>query len=201
MPSDDSAAELPTRTSLIAGLQHGDPQAWHEMVDLYAPLVHQWCRRCGVGPEATADVMQEVFAAAARHIERFAYRQDGDAFRGWLWTVARNKVRDYHRNRRRQFEPRGGSTALQRLTEFPDEASLPVDEPTDAAALSGLIRRGLDQVRSEFQEQTWTAFWRCSVDGLPTDLVAAQLQMTPAGVRQARSRVLRRLREKFGELG
>ncbi len=198
MTSRDSASDSYTRASLIACLRHGDPQAWHQMVDLYAPLVHQWCRRCGVRADATADVMQEIFAAAARHIERFTYRQDGNTFRGWLWTVTRNKVRDHHRNQRRQFEPRGGSTALQRLTEFPDEASLPVDEPTDAAAISGLIRRGLEQVRAEFQERTWNAFWRCSVDGLPTDLVAAQLEMTPAGVRQARSRVLRRLREKFG---
>jgi RNA polymerase sigma-70 factor, ECF subfamily len=200
MTSRDSTSPSPTRGSLIAGLRRGDAQAWSEMVDLYAPLVHQWCRGCGVPADAAADVMQEAFAAAAQHIARFGYRQQGDSFRGWLWTITRNKIRDYHRTCRRQIQSPGGSTALRRLARQPDEASLPEDEPTGDAEISDLVRRGLDQVRSEFEPRTWDAFWRCCVDALPTDLVAKQLEMTPAAVRQARSRVLRRLRRQLGDV-
>jgi RNA polymerase sigma-70 factor, ECF subfamily len=194
---DDFSSGAATRASLIASLRRGEAQAWHEMVDLYAPLVHHWCRRCSVPADATADILQDVFAAVARHLERFGYRGEGDSFRGWLWTVTRNKIRDHRRSRRRQIEPVGGSTALERLAELPDDASLPDEEPTGAAEISGLLRRGLEQVRAEFEPRTWTAFWRSAVDGLATDQVAAELQMTPAGVRQARSRVLRRLRRQL----
>jgi RNA polymerase sigma-70 factor, ECF subfamily len=43
-------------------------------------------------------------------------------------------------------------------------------------------------------------FWRTTVeDRAPVDL-AAELGVTPAAVRKAKSRVLRRLKEEFGEL-
>lgn len=197
--SHNSSSSTATRASLIAGLRHGEAQAWREMVDLYAPLVHHWCRQCGIKSDAASDVMQEVFAAVAIHIERFGYRDEGDSFRGWLWTVTRNKARDYHRSRQRQVDARGGSTALRRLAEHPDQVHLPEDEPSGPAEISALMRRGLEQVRAEFEPRSWEAFWRSSVDGLPTDRVAAELDMTSAGVRQARSRVLRRLRKQLGE--
>jgi RNA polymerase sigma-70 factor, ECF subfamily len=197
--SPDASSASATRASLIAGLRRGDMRAWYEMVDLYAPLVHHWCAQCRIGPDAADDVMQETFAAVARRIEQFEYRNQNDSFRGWLWTVTRNKVRDYRRNRLRQAESVGGSTAMRHLAEYPDEESLPQDEPTGPAEVGSLIRRGLEQVRADFEQRTWEAFWRTSVDGMPTDVVAAQLKMTAAGVRQARSRVLRRLRRQLGD--
>jgi hypothetical protein len=42
-------------------------------------------------------------------------------------------------------------------------------------------------------------FWRSVNDGIPTDVVAIQLQMTSASVRQSRSRILRRLRVIMGD--
>lgn len=198
--SSNPSSGTATRASLLTALRRGDARAWCETVDLYAPLVHHWCRRCGIPADSVADVMQEVFAAVARHIERFGYRQPSDSFRGWLWTVTRNKARDYLRSRQRQWDSPGGSTALRRLAEFADESALPEDEPTGDAEISGLIRRGLEQVRAQFTQRTWDAFWRCSIDGLSTEEVAKQLGMTPAGVRQARSRVLRRLRLQLGDM-
>ena len=55
-------------------------------------------------------------------------------------------------------------------------------------------------VREEFEERTWEAFWRVTVEGQTSTAVADALSMTPAAVRQAKSRVLRRLREEFGEI-
>jgi hypothetical protein len=118
--SPDASSASATRASLIAGLRRGDMRAWYEMVDLYAPLVHHWCAQCRIGPDAADDVMQETFAAVARRIEQFEYRNQNDSFRGWLWTVTRNKVRDYRRNRLRQAESVGGSTAMRHLAEYPD---------------------------------------------------------------------------------
>ena len=54
--------------------------------------------------------------------------------------------------------------------------------------------------RAEFEERTWQAFWRVTVEGQDTAEVAAQLGISANGVRQAKSRVLRRLREELGEL-
>ena len=55
-------------------------------------------------------------------------------------------------------------------------------------------------VRGEFEERTWQAFWQTVVEGRsPVDL-AADLGVSPAAVRMAKSRVLRRLKEAFGDL-
>ena len=52
-------------------------------------------------------------------------------------------------------------------------------------------------IRNEFEDRTWQAFWRVTVECQPSDMVAESLEMTPAAVRQAKSRVLRRLREEL----
>ena len=66
--------------------------------------------------------------------------------------------------------------------------------------LREVILKALELVRVEFAESSWKAFWRSSIDGLPTDVVAEELEITAAAVRQARSRIMRRLRIELGDL-
>lgn len=190
-----------TRLSLLGRAQARDAAAWSELVRLYAPLIAHWCRRCGLDGHDTADVVQEVFAAVASSLGSYRPHGTGGAFRGWLWTITRNKVRDLWRKTSHQPQAAGGSTARQALSSLPDESSLPDAEPSDAAQLSQLVQRGLEQVRSEFESTSWQAFWRTAIDGIPTAVVAAQLGLTPAAVRQHRSRIMRRLREQLGDIG
>src|SRR5262245_59054250 len=51
-----------------------------------------------------------------------------------------------------------------------------------------------------FEERTWQAFWRAAVDGQAPAVIAEDLDVTPAAVRKARSRVLHRLRQEVGDL-
>jgi RNA polymerase sigma-70 factor (ECF subfamily) len=55
-------------------------------------------------------------------------------------------------------------------------------------------------VRHEFEDRTWRAFWRVTVEGHPTADVAVEMGITSSAIRQAKSRVLRRLKEEIGEL-
>ena len=50
------------------------------------------------------------------------------------------------------------------------------------------------------QDRTWQVFWRCVVEGQAPSEISHDLGITPAAVRQAKSRVLRRLKEELGEL-
>jgi RNA polymerase sigma-70 factor (ECF subfamily) len=58
----------------------------------------------------------------------------------------------------------------------------------------------VEQVRGDFEEQTWQAFWLTVVEGRSATVLAPELGMTAAAVRQAKARVLRRLKEELGEL-
>jgi RNA polymerase sigma-70 factor (ECF subfamily) len=182
-------------TSLLERLRTGQAGAWERLAGLYGGTVYVWCRRAGVSEADAADVCQEVFTAVARHIADFRRERPGDSFRGWLWTITRNKVRDHWRRQTDQARAAGGTTALQVMNQVAADAG------TEAEAEPGdLYRRALELIRSEFEERTWRAFLMVTVEGrLPAD-VAAELSTTPGAVYIAKSRVLKRLRQEFGDL-
>jgi RNA polymerase sigma-70 factor (ECF subfamily) len=198
-----------TSTSLLRRVRLRDDDAWRRLVRLYGRLVLHWCRQAGLQRADRADVFQEVFRSVAAHIDGFRHDRQGDTFRGWLRAVTRSKIQDHFRGKKREPAGRGGSEVQQQLHAVPDDVSAcdassaaapghPSHE--DATEKSLLIEQALRMARESFEERTWQAFWRTAVDGLATDLAASELGMSAAGVRQARSRVLRRLREEFAGL-
>jgi RNA polymerase sigma-70 factor (ECF subfamily) len=70
----------------------------------------------------------------------------------------------------------------------------------DSATSESLLHQAMARVQREVESNTWQAFWRCVVDQRTTEEVAVSLAMTPANVRQCRSRVLRRLRQAMDRL-
>lgn len=191
--SDSSA----TRLSLISRIRHNDSAAWTEMVDLYEPLVKFWCRRHGVAETDVHDLAQEVFFAVSRSIDLYAPSDKSGGFRSWLWGVTRHKLLDAIRRQQRVPIAAGGSTALQATQNIPDR--LDEQDDSERTEFASLVHRALEQVRAEFEAKSWQAFWRTTIDGLSAAVVAQQLSLTPATVRQHRSRILRRLREQLGE--
>jgi RNA polymerase sigma-70 factor (ECF subfamily) len=185
-----------TSLSLLERVRDRDEEAWHNLLRLYAPLVERWCAHCGIsGPDAD-DVRQDVFQAVAAGLEQFRRERSGDTFRGWLRVITRNKLIDHARRHQRQPKAQGGTLAQQALQQVAEPA-LPADSQED---LSGLCHRALELVRSEFEARTWEAFWRAAVEGQPPAVIAADLGVTPAAVRKAKSRVLFRLRQEVGDL-
>jgi RNA polymerase sigma-70 factor (ECF subfamily) len=187
--------------SLAVRLRDGSQGAWEELVELYGPLVDSWCIRRGVATAERADVVQDVFLAVYRSIGDFDHEQPGATFRGWLWRITLNKIRERAR-RRTGPAAAGGSSAAARLQETPDPlANLgdEEDEPADPSVTASLVRRALDQIRSSFEPSTWEAFWRTAVLGRSAPQAAEELGLTAAAVRQAKSRVLRRLRRQLGD--
>jgi RNA polymerase sigma-70 factor (ECF subfamily) len=182
-----------TSTTLIRRVQADEPRAWEQFVELYGPLLFYWSRRAGLSSADAADVTQEAFAAIAKSVARFDFRNGDGSFRGWLWTIVQNKLQDFYR-KRPAVQGAGGTDFLRRLQEWPEPLSVDGDDGTQQAELKSLVQRALFQVEAEFERHTWTAFWNVVVDGRATLDVAAELGISPCSVRQAKSRVLRRLR-------
>lgn len=190
-------SEDPTSRSLLVRARSNDQEAWRRLVDLYSPLVAHWCQRWGAAPGDVPDLVQEVFAAVAPGLSTFRHDRPGGTFRGWLRGIARNKVRDYFRRGRGDAE--GGTEALIRLREVPVEGDRTDDTDTDTE-VAALYRRALEQVRCRFEERTWLAFWKVAMEDRSAAEVAAELGLSQNGVRQAKARVLRRIKEELGEL-
>jgi RNA polymerase sigma-70 factor (ECF subfamily) len=194
----DGRPQQLTPLSLLERVRAHDPEAWRRLVHLYQPLVLAWCRRDGVQAADAEDVAQEVFAATAANLDRFRRDRPGDTFRGWLRTITHNQALQLFRRNRGRPQAAGGSDALQNLQEMADPLPGPGEE--ESVEIDQLYHRALEMVRSEFEERTWQAFWLTTVEGrLPADL-AAELNMTTNNIRQAKSRVLRRLREEVGDV-
>ena len=193
-----STSSFETRLSLISRVRDAESSAWREFVELYGPLIHNWCRLLSLPPDAIDDCVQDVFVAVLRSLDQYEAERASGSFRGWLWTVTKRKVIDARRRQTRQWEADGGSTALNRLHKLP-AIEVTDDEQTSQDQIRQLLRRAMLQVRSEFESKTWSAFERCVVDGQSTAVVAQELMLTTATVRQYRSRVLRRLRRQLGD--
>ena len=145
-------------------------------------------------------MLQEVFQAVAGNIDRSRRDRPRDTFRGWLRTITRSKVYDHYRRRQRQPRAPSGSEANVWFALVPDE--LPSgDASQEQHAHQFVLHSALEQVRNEFTERTWQAFWRVVVDGGTALEVADELSMQPGAVRIAKCRVLRRLRQELGDLG
>ena len=198
-----------TSLSLLERVKADDQQAWQRLVDLYSPLVCHWCARWQVTGADADDIVQDVFLGVAAGIERFQRpRADspsaataGEAkgtFRGWLGAITRNKLRDFYQRRQRQPAAQGGSDFHRLLQEIP--ASTLSDDAADAAQLSDVYYRALELIHGDFQDHTWQAFWRTAVENHTPAEVAPVLGMTKVAVRQAKARVLRRLKEEVGDL-
>jgi RNA polymerase sigma-70 factor (ECF subfamily) len=194
-PSPDSRI---TSRSLLQRARDRQPDACQRLVILYDPLVRHWCRRGGVAPQDLDDVVQEVFAKVFAALDSFRHSEPSDTFRGWLYGLTRHRILEHFRRLHQHIAAAGGSDFYALMLNSPDPCAEPDDE--ERVLYGQLYRRTLEFIRGEFELRTWQMFWRSVIDGSPTAAVAAESGVSEAAVRQARSRVLRRLRAEAAEL-
>jgi RNA polymerase sigma-70 factor (ECF subfamily) len=195
MPGVDLSSS--TSASLIDRVRRLEPEAWRRLCAIYGPLVYRWARVAGLQDADAADVGQEVFRTVAARIGTFEQRDGDGSFHGWLRTITRHKLGDWLR--RRASRPPGGGDGVVSWNQVPEV--LPDADPTEAGfdADRLLLHRTLRTLRAEFEPATWQAFWMATVEERPVDLIAEELGLSRAAVRQAKYRVLRRLRLEVAE--
>ncbi len=179
-----------TSSSLIRQVKENEPRAWEQLCALYAPMVFNWCRAAGLQSADASDIVQRVFTAVYRHLDRFRRSSPDDSFRSWLWKITRNAVGMHVRQANKQPQAVGGTDALKQVVGY----FRPESRPEAESEQLELLDRALQLLEPQFEAKTWQAFWRTAVDGEPGPQVAEDLQMSPGAVRQAKYAVLQRLR-------
>jgi RNA polymerase sigma-70 factor (ECF subfamily) len=194
------ADSLTTRPSLLVRIRDtADTAAWAEFVDLYAPLVFGFARKQGLQNADAADLTQEVLRAVAGAAGRLRYDPGRGSFRGWLFTIVRNRLRNFLLARRRHDRAGSGPEAARQLAEYPApeaEASALWDRQYEQR----LFAWAAEQVRQGCQETTWRAFWLTAVEGWSGKEAARALGLTPAAVYLAKRRVMTRLQEQLRQI-
>lgn len=192
MSVDDSPL---TRASLLLQIRDGTNHgAWQEFMRLYGPMVYGFARKRGLQDADAADLMQDVMRSVSTSIGRLDYDRNQGAFRGWLFTITRNKVFNFLSARRIRPQGSGDTTTNRMLDNQPDDNDgADVWEVEYQRRLAAIA---MERVKSEFQENTWQAFWLTAVEGIAAADVAKRVGMSPGAIYVAKSRVLARLKEE-----
>ncbi len=171
---------------VLAGAQQGEEWAvallWREL----QPRLLRYLR--GQAPGVAEDLASETWSAAARDLASFA--GDEEAFRAWLFTVARHRLLDW----RRRASHRPTTVPLgKQAGEFPSGA----EDPAQAAVESLSLEATLRLVRQLSAEQAEVILLRV-VAGLSVERVAGIVGRRPGAVRALQHRGLRRLAQLIG---
>ena len=188
-------ADLPdTRASLLIRIRDGqDREAWRQFLHVYGPVVYGFARKRGLQDADAADLMQDVMGSVSSAAQDFEYDAGKGSFRGWLFTVTRNKVFNFLSKQKNRVQPAGDSAARHRLENQPSGEG---QADWDHEYQRRVFAWAADVVRPEFQARTWNAFWQTTVDGRNAAEVGKDLKLSAGAVYVAKSRVLARLREK-----
>ena len=139
---------------LLDDYLHGDRAAFRELMNRYREeLFHFLIRFLGSRP-AAEDVFQETFLQI--HISADTF-DPSRRFKPWLFTIAANKGRDYHRKHHRRppvslNNPVGDEGDGRRFVDLM-QADLPTpDEPILDSERSRLVRDAVDQLPPHLRE-------------------------------------------------
>lgn len=98
---------------LVSRTLAGDTQAFDVLVERHEGDIRRLLRKKGIrDAEVENDLVQDTYEAAIKNLRHL---QQGDHFKGWICTIARNKAIDYHRKcRKHVFTFRPLSSVLER---------------------------------------------------------------------------------------
>jgi len=186
-----------TRASLLVRLRDGgDTGAWREFVHLYAPIIYGFARKRGLQDADAADLMQEVLRSVSLASKRLEYDPARGSFRGWLFTVTRNKVFNFLESRSRRVLGSGDSRVQQRLEQQADSDGA-LSAEWEANYQRTMANQAMERVKGEFQAATWDAFIQTAVEGRTPAQVASRVGLSVGAVYVAKSRVIARLRQEI----
>lgn len=189
---------------LIARSQHGDVNAFNELILHYQQSTYGVVYRMIGDADIAADVTQDAFIAAFRAIQSFHV---GSSFRAWLLRIASNLACDHWRRTQRhpvesletltdEDEPHAASD-LSALVETGQEAN--PEEYLLSQELQELIQRGLQALPLDQR----VAVVLCDIEGLSYEEISISTRSNLGTVRSRIARGRARLRlylEQYREL-
>jgi RNA polymerase sigma-70 factor (ECF subfamily) len=167
--------------SILTGAAAGAPWAWSRLYHSLSPTVLGYLRARGSSePE---DLLGEVWLNVARRLGAFV--GDYDGFRSWVFMIAHHRLIDERRKRGRRPP-----------TQSADSTALAESQVADAdIAMASIELEGLAARLQELPEQQQSVVFLRIVADLSVEQTAEVLDITPAAVKSAQYRAVKKLRE------
>jgi RNA polymerase sigma factor (sigma-70 family) len=145
----------------------------------------------GLDDADAADVAQETLTSFLQAYREQKYDRERGRLRSWLIGIARRRLADLLRDAGRRRVARGESA----IVGLPEEVD--VDAIWETEERRFIFKQAVLELRqtTRFNERTIEAFERVVLKQEPVESVAAELELTPQEIYNAKNRVVERLRE------
>ena len=131
-----------TSRSLLSGIKRGDAVSWSRFLATYRPLVWMLGEKYRFDTNEKEELMQNVLNDFFNAQDKFIFDPAKGKFRGYLYTVIRNRITAMARERERHRR---------------------VVHPDDEGAFEGVAaKEGLDAPRWD-QQEAWDRAWRIHI--------------------------------------
>ena len=179
------------KTLLMRVRDSSDNEAWTEFVSLYSPLLARFFVQRGVEREDAQDISQNVLRRVSGAASDFRYDPAKGKFRSWLFRIADNEWKRFiaRKLKRDRFE-----SPTDRVEELGERSAH--QEMWDLEYRKQMFDWACEQVRPEFSDRAWKAFWSITVEEKSPGDVAEELGVSVGAVYISKSRVIARLRER-----
>ena len=189
-PEDSEATPL----SLLEGMRNQDEAAWERLVEIWTPLILRYCLRRRFSADDADDITQNTLVRIYSGLPGFHRDGAGKKLRYWIMAILRNEIATFCRKNSDQPRAAGGSdcqSILENLPDFEDPSSV------DWCAPAQLLCRALEVIQSRIQPKNWEAFQLVEFQRLSNKEAGQKLGMTDDAVRQATSRIRKRLKAEL----
>ncbi len=181
-----------TRSSLLERVRDfDDASGWEEFDRLYRPLLMKYARKRGLKQDDAEEIVQQCLEVIVTRIRDFQRRK---SFRGWLRRIAENKIK-HHLDRKHALQRPSVQAALGTANRELTPAEL-WERQWNRTHLLYCIA----SLRNDFAAHTLQAFELYVLQDMPVDKVSEALGMSRNQVYVAKSRVMRRIRDRFADM-
>jgi RNA polymerase sigma-70 factor (ECF subfamily) len=176
------ASRLENEPALIQAARRGDLEAFNTLVLHYQDGVYALVYRILGEPAAAADVAQDAFIIAYRHLRDYR----GGSFRAWVFRIATNACYDELRRRKRRpatlFDDLPGAEA-------DDGPALAADAPTpEQAAQQAELNRAIERCIRALQSDQRLVLVLSDIEGLNYQEIADSTGLNLGTVKSRLSR-------------
>jgi RNA polymerase sigma-70 factor (ECF subfamily) len=172
-----------------------DRAAWDRFVELYQPMIRDWCLRWGSQPADAEDVAQQVLLKLLTAMKNYR-RLAGSGFRGWLKTVTHNAWVDLVNSRRNAAQYSG---SIDSITDSND-ALADLEAEMQRAFENELLALAMSRVEARVKPSTWEAFRLTAIEDMQGVEAAARLNMEVSNVFVHKHRVMKLLEAEIERL-
>ena len=192
------ASERVDESALIRAAQHGDPQAFEQLVRSYDQSVLRMALNLLHSQEDARDVYQEAFLRVYRNLPRFRF---DCAFSTWLYRIVANLCLDQIRKRKvRKEEPASLSTAGGDVDRFQFMAENRADVDPQRQIMSSEVNARVQDVLDRLTPRERIVFEMRHFQGMRLRAIGEALGVTEEAAKNCLFRATQKMRAELGDL-